>query len=67
MNRRDTVLAMLALGAAPSILLAQMRAVRIGAHRCAPMHSARAKTRSYCRAPSSDLRNWATSKAATLS
>ena len=31
MNRRDTVLAMLALGAAPSTLLAQKRTVRIGA------------------------------------
>ncbi len=31
MNRRDTVLAILALGTAPSILLAQKRTVRIGA------------------------------------
>ncbi len=31
MNKRDTVLAMLALGAAPSTLLAQKRTVRIGA------------------------------------
>ena len=31
MNRRDTVLAMFALGAAPSTLLAQKRTVRIGA------------------------------------
>ncbi len=31
MTKRDTVLAMLALGAAPSILLAQKRSVRIGA------------------------------------
>ena len=31
MNKRDTVLAMLALGAAPSTLLAQKRTVRVGA------------------------------------